>query len=83
MEVSRQIRICDFTTSEIKYFRENCNFTGEEELLFELRNKYFTLEQIAEKMNISPKTAYRINKRVKQKIIRVQNMPNFRPKPDL
>lgn len=67
----KQIKVYDFTKSEIEAFLQRANFTPDEETLFLLRSRYFTLEQIAEKMNISSKTAYRINKRIKQKIIRV------------
>lgn len=47
------------------------NFTDDELKLYNLRAKYYTLEQVAEEMNISSKTAYRINKRVKKKIVKV------------
>ena len=71
MERSKQIRIYDFTKNEINMFLEWANFTQEERTLFMLRNQYYKLEQAAEEMNISSKTAYRINKRVKKKIIKV------------
>ena len=71
MNKSNQIRIYDFTKAELDCFRENCNLSPPERELFELRNQYYTLEQAAEKMNISPKTAYRLNKKIKQKIVRV------------
>lgn len=71
MNKKNQIRICDFTKYELECFREKCNFTDEERKLFDFRAEYYTLEQIAEKMNISSKTAYRINKRIKDKIKKV------------
>lgn len=71
MERSKQIKVCDFTQKEIEVFLQRSNFTPDEETLFLLRSKDYTLEQSAEKMNVSSKTAYRINKRVKQKIIKV------------
>ena len=67
----KQIRVCDFTKKEISMFLEECNFTEQEKELFLLRSKYYTLEQAAEEMNISSKTAYRINKKVKKKISKV------------
>lgn len=70
MSYEKQIRICDFTKKEIDFLIENCNFFPQEREFFDLRNKYYTLEQAAEAMNISPKTAYRINKRMKAKITR-------------
>lgn len=71
MTRSKQIKVCDFTQSEIEVFLQRANFTPDEETLFLLRSKDYTLEQAAEKMNVSSKTAYRINKRVKQKIVKV------------
>ena len=71
MNKSNQIKIYDFTKRELEIFLERANFTEDEECLFNLRAKYYTLEQAAEEMNISSKTAYRINKRVKKKIVKV------------
>lgn len=71
MNRSKQIKVCNFTLSEIEVFLQRANFTPDEETLFLLRSKDYTLEQAAEKMNISSKTAYRINKRIKQKIVKV------------
>lgn len=71
MNKKNQIKIYDFTKRELEMFRERANFTEDEESLFNLRSKYYTLEQVAEEMNISSKTAYRINKRVKKKIVKV------------
>lgn len=71
MNKKNQIKIYDFTKRELEIFRDRANFTEDEERLFNLRSKYYTLEQVAEEMNISSKTAYRINKRVKKKIVKV------------
>ena len=71
MNRSKQIKVCNFTQSEIEVFLQRANFTPDEETLFLLRSKDYTLEASAEKMNVSAKTAYRINKRIKQKIIKV------------
>ena len=67
----RQIRIYDFTKRELEVFLQRANFTPNEETLFLLRSKNYTLEQAAEEMNVSSKTTYRLNKKVKQKIITV------------
>lgn len=71
MERSNQIKVCDFTQTEIEVFLQRANFTPDEETLFLLRSKNYTLEQIAEKMNVCSKTAYRINKKIKRKIFKV------------
>lgn len=71
MNRSKQIKVCNFIQKEIEVFLQRANFTPDEETLFLLRSKDYTLEESAEEMNISSKTAYRINKRIKQKIIKV------------
>lgn len=70
---SERINVVSFTRKEIEFFLKECNFTEQEEMLFKLRTKDYTLEQVAEKMNVCTKTAGRINKRVKNKIIKVLN----------
>ena len=69
--MNKQIKIYEFTQPEIDYLISMCNFSPGERELFDLRNKYYTLEQAAEEMNISTTTAYRLNKRIKAKIIKV------------
>lgn len=63
--------IPDFTQREINYFLEKCNFTKDERELFLLRNEENKLEYCAELMNISVSTVKRINKKMKNKIIKV------------
>ena len=58
---NKRMNISDFTKSEIEVLESECNFTPDENELFLLRAQNFTLEQSAERMNISSKTAYRIN----------------------
>lgn len=65
------MKIYDFTQPELRFFRENCNFTEDETILFEHRSKGVPLEECAERMNVSLATAKRLSKRVNNKIIRV------------
>ena len=65
------MKIYDFTLPELNYFRDNCNFTHEEQMLFDYRAKNIPLEYIAEIMNISVSTANRISKKVNNKITKV------------
>ena len=65
------MKIYDFTVPELNYFREYCNFTEDERVLFEYRAKNIPLEKCAEIMNVSLSTAKRISKRVNSKIIKV------------
>lgn len=65
------MKIHDFTLPELNYFREYCNFTEEERMLFDYRSKNIPLETCAEIMNVSLSTAKRISKRVNSKIVKV------------
>ena len=63
--------ISNFTKPELDVFRESCNFVGSERDLFELRSQGNTLEEIAEKLNMSATNIGRISQRVNKKIKRV------------
>ena len=65
------MKIYDFTQVELNLFREMCNFTAEESVLFEYRSKNIPLETCAEYMNVSISTAKRISRRINNKIVRV------------
>ena len=65
------MKIYDFTVPELNYFRDYCNFTEDERVLFEYRAKNIPLETCAEIMNVSLYTAKRISKRVNSKIVKV------------
>lgn len=62
------MQIRDLTRSEADYLQLVCNFTKDENILFELRLQDTSLEECAEKMNISVPTVKRIHDRVKRKI---------------
>lgn len=65
------MKICDFTMPEIRYLLAECNFTKDEQELFLMRTKDVSLEDCAEKMNISVATVDRLSKKVRNKIERV------------
>ena len=65
------MKIHDFTLPELNYFREYCNFTEEERMLFDYRSKNIPLETCAEIMNVSISTIKRMNKKIQNKIIKV------------
>jgi DNA-directed RNA polymerase specialized sigma24 family protein len=56
--------------SEADYLQAVCNFTKDENILFELRLQDIPLEECAERMNISVPTVKRISQRVNAKIQR-------------
>jgi predicted DNA-binding protein (UPF0251 family) len=56
--------------SEADYLQAVCNFTKDENILFELRLQDISLEECAERMNISVPTVKRISQRVNAKVSR-------------
>ena len=62
------MQIRDLTLSEADYLQAVCNFTKDENILFELRLQDVPLEECAERMNISVPTVKRISQRVNKKI---------------
>ena len=64
------MQIRDLTRSEADYLQIVCNFTKDENTLFELRLSEISLEECAERMNISVPTVKRISQRVNAKISR-------------
>lgn len=62
------MQIRDLTLSEADYLQAVCNFTKDENILFELRLQDIPLEECAERMNISVPTVKRISQRVNKKI---------------
>lgn len=67
----KKMNIKDFTKPELDFFREQCNFVGIENDLFELRSQGVPLEQIAEMLDVSIDGAKKVSRRVNKKIIRV------------
>lgn len=64
------MQIRDLTMSEADYLQAVCNFTKDENTLFELRLQDIPLEECAERMNISVPTVKRISQRVNAKVSR-------------
>nr|DAL60554.1 MAG TPA_asm: ECF sigma factor [Caudoviricetes sp.]DAV44274.1 MAG TPA: ECF sigma factor [Caudoviricetes sp.] len=60
-----------FTKEEKEHIKELCDFTPTEETLFDLRKKEKSLEECAEIMHVSTKTAGRINVKMQHKILKV------------
>ena len=60
--------VSDFTKFELDFFRENCNFVNEEKDVFELRSQGVTLEQIAERLNMSVRGIKKTSQKVNRKI---------------
>ena len=68
--------IITYTADELEVMRTKCNFTKQELQLFNLRNEQKTLEECAEEMHISTRTAGRINKMMMRKITNIKPPKN-------
>ena len=64
------MQIRDLTMSEADYLQTVCNFTREENTLFELRLKDCSLEECAERMNRSVDSVKQLSRKVNAKIKR-------------
>lgn len=63
--------VSSFTVPELNFFRDNCNFVGNEAQVFELRSQGIPLEEIAEILNMSAEGIKKVSKKVNNKITRV------------
>ena len=64
--------IADFTTVELEYFRDRCNFVGYEQDLVDLRSRGIPLERIDEQLNMSVDGVKKIRRKVNNKIEKVK-----------
>ncbi len=64
------MRVYAFTQTEADYLETVCNFTQDEDRLFQLRLKDKTLEECAEIMNRTVDNVKQISRRVNAKISR-------------
>ena len=62
------MQIRDLTMSEADYLQAVCNFTKDENTLFELRLQDIPLEECAERMNRSIDSVKQLSRRVNAKI---------------
>lgn len=62
------MQIRDLTRSEADYLQIVCNFTRDENTLFELRLSDLSLEECADRMNMSLPNVKRLSQRVNKKI---------------
>lgn len=70
--MSNQRNICiDFTQEEIDFYLRFAGFTDRERTLFLFRQNEGTLEQAIDELNCSISTVKRINKTMKNKIMKV------------
>jgi len=62
--------LSNFTTPELDYLKEHCNFVGKESLVFDLRSQGASLIDISFILNISIDSAKKLSQRVNRKIIK-------------
>ena len=65
------MQISRFTKPELDYLKENCNFVNLEIDIFEMRSKGYTLQEIAENLNISIEWCRTLSRRINKKIDKV------------
>lgn len=65
--------VSNFTKYELDHFREYCNFVNEEKDVFELRSQGISLEEIAERLNMSVRGIKKTSQKVNRKITVVLN----------
>lgn len=63
--------ISDYTSIELEYLRERCNFVNAEKDVFNFRSQGLSLEEIAEILNLSVDGTKKISQKVNNKIARV------------
>lgn len=65
------MKIYNLVEKELERFRKECNFTEEERECFELKARDKSNQFIALKMNMSLSKVTQLNKRIRQKINKV------------
>lgn len=68
------MKICDFTMPEIRHLMAESNFTKDEMEIFLLFSKGCTIEEAAERSNLSVSTVKRIKNRIWNKIERIKSL---------
>lgn len=64
--------IKDMTVPELNYYRDNCNFVGNEIEVFEYRSQGVSLERIAEYVGLTYDGVKYVSRKINSKIERVQ-----------
>ena len=67
----KQLKICDFVKWELDMFREQCNFTEEELIYFNLKAKNKSNVEVAMDMHISEPKVSILARKVRKKIFKV------------
>lgn len=70
------MKISSFTKPELRYFKEQCNFTPLEAQCFDLKAKDYTNIQLAMELNVCESTVSITMRRVRTKITKVLEWRN-------
>jgi hypothetical protein len=65
--------ISAFTEIELEFYRQTCNFVGDERDLFEMRSEGIPLETIAEELHLTFDAVKKKSQKVNNKIKRVRS----------
>lgn len=64
------VKIAEYTRTELDYLEVVCNFTPEEQQLLQLRSRGIQQEECAEQMSMSISTIKRLEQKIQSKIER-------------
>lgn len=72
----KKCKVSGFVKWELDFFRNECNFTPDESMFFDLRNEERSMEEIAEEMGYSVSKINDLSDSVKKKMLRVMPVKN-------
>lgn len=72
----KKCKVSGFVKWELDFFRQECNFTSDESMFFDLRNEERSIEEIAEEMGYSVSKINDLSDAVKTKMLRVMPVKN-------
>lgn len=67
------MKVKELVEYELEFYRQQCNFVGDEKDVFELRSKGIPLEEIAELKGYTYDGIKKISKGVSDKMVRVRH----------
>lgn len=69
--------ISQYTQPELEYFNQMCNFTQQEQILFNFRASGHTLDECCDFMNMDLSSVKRLSTKVNKKMIKVASVVNM------
>lgn len=69
--------ISQYTLPELNYYKNMCNFTPQEHVLFDYRASGYTLDECCELMHMELSSIKRLSAKVNKKMIKVTSVVNM------